>query len=557
MLSSSMPDRSAQRLTASRRLMVLCAAALCGCGADSTNRGGAAPIAVGTALDPDQTVTRGLDSMPRSLDPSLLTDTEAQKVCDDLFEGLTAIGIDGGIIPGVASSWEVSADGKSWVFHLRPEARWSNGEPVTAADFVYSWRRAVDPKTGSEYAQALAPLVGALAVATGKAPPETLGADAPDARTVRIRLNAPTPYLLSLLADSYMQPLPRATIERYQDDWTRPEHMVSNGAFVLKELVVGDRITLARNPLYWDAADVHPTRIIYFPLDADPQADRFMAGDLQYTSRFASAQYRWLKSQLGDQVQTGVYLGIEMLAFNALEGPFAHNRNLRLALNLALDRRVLAEKVERGLYEPAYSLVPPIPGYEPRLPEWAGWSDERRHAEARRLYAAAGYSSEHPLHVALDYATGEDVRDLFDAMAAMWRVNLGAVVDPYNEEFRVLLQDLALHKSKLFWDAWIGDYTDPYTFLQLFETGFDQNFGGYSDPAYDALLRSARNEPDNARRYRLLAEAEARLDAEGASLPFLYYSLRHLIKPYLKGWRMNTQDRSPSRFLYVLQHQGR
>jgi oligopeptide transport system substrate-binding protein len=538
-------------------LLTPAVAAMAGCGSPGPSAGAAAPITVGTALAADQTVTRGLDSMPRTLDPSLLTDTEAQKVVDDLFEGLTAIGLDRDIVPGVAASWETSADGKTWVFHLRSDARWSNGDSVTADDFVYAWRRVVDPKTGSEYAQALGPIVGAIAIATGKAPVDTLGVAAPDAHTLRVSLNNPTPYLPSLLADSFMQPLPRATIERYHDDWTRPEHMVSNGAFVLKELIVGDRITVEKNPFYWGAAAVHPTRVIFYPLEADPQIDRFMAGDIQYTSKFGSSQYPWLKARLGDQVHNGPYLGIQMLAFNALVPPFANNPGLRRALSMAIDRRELADKVELGMVQAAYTLVPPLPGYDPPLPEWASWSDERRHAEARRLYAAAGYSKTHPLRINVDYATSEDSRDIFDALAAMWRANLGAEVQPYNEEFRVLLQDLALHKSLLFWNGWIGDYPDPFTFLQLFQTGFEQNFGGYSDARYDALLEAASREPDPVRRYGYLAEAEKRLDAEGPSLPFLYYAQRHLIKPYLKGWRANIQDRSPSRFLYVLEHQGR
>jgi oligopeptide transport system substrate-binding protein len=532
-------------------------AAIAGCNSPSMPATDVAPITVGHALAADQTLTRGLDSMPRSLDPSLLTDTEAQKVVDDLFEGLTAIGPDNHIVPGVASSWEVSADAKTWVFHLRPEARWSNGDAVTADDFIYAWKREIDPKTGAEYSQALGPIAGALAIAKGQAPIDSLGAAALDAHTLRVNLNAPTPYLLSLLADSFMQPLPRAIIERFHDDWTRPEHMVSNGAFVLKELIVGDRITVEKNPLYWAAATVHPTRVTFYPLEADPQNDRFMAGDIQYTSKFSSSQYAWLKERLGDQVRNGPYLGIQMLAFNALVPPFANNRNLRLALTMAIDRRALAEKVELGMVEPAYTLVPPLPGYEPPLPEWALWSDERRHAEARRLYAAAGFSAAHPLRINMDYATSEDTRDAFDALAAMWRANLGAEIQPYNEEFRVLLQDLALHKSLLFWNGWIGDYTDPFTFLQLFQTGFEQNFGGYSDPGYDALLAAAANEPDNVRRYGYLRQAESRLDADAASLPFLYYSSRHLIKPYLKGWSDNIQDRSPSRFMYLLEHQGR
>jgi oligopeptide transport system substrate-binding protein len=513
-------------------------------------------IRVGTGLAADQTLRRTLDAMPRSLDPSLLTDVDAQKVTDDLFEGLTAMGPDGSAVPGVAAAWEVTADGRRWVFHLRPEARWSNGEPVTAADFIYAWRRQVDPKTGSEYAQALAPIVGALAIASGQAPPASLGVDAPDPLTVRIALNAPTPYLLFLLADSFMQPLHRGTIERWGDDWTRPEHWVSNGPFVVKEVVIGNRITLERNARYWGAASVRPSRVIYFPLDALAQVNRFLAGDLEVTSSFPPTQFKWLKLQLGAQVVTGPYLGVTQMAVNMLGPPFGMNRDLRLALNLALDRTVIADKVREGIQQPAFSLIPPLPGYTPQVPEWASWSDERRHGEARRLYAAAGYSAAHPLRVQVDYPTDEANRDLYDAITAMWLTNLGAEVEPYNEEFRVLQQNLALHKTALFQDSWIGDYPDPLTFLQLFQTGFEQNFAAYSDPTYDALLAAAAQEADPVRRFGFFEQAERRLNAQGVSIPVMYYTSRHLVKPYVKGWQLNIVDHMASRYMYLLQHDG-
>jgi len=532
---------------------------LAGCGDRSAGPRGQAPtsIKVGTAVAADQTVTRSLRDMPRTLDPSLLTDVYAQYLTDDLFEGLTTLGADGSPAPGVASSWETSEDGKHWVFHLRHEARWSNGDAVTAADFLYAWHRTLDPKTGSEYAQALAPILGAFEIATGKASQDALGVSAPDPYTIRIELVAPTPYLLALLSDSFMQPEHRATIERHGDDWTRPENIVSNGPFVLRELIIGDRITLDKNERYWDASSVHPTRVVYYPLDQVTQVSRYLAGDIQFADDFPSDQFRYLKALLGTQVQTAPLLAIDQLAFSLLQPPFAANRNLRLALSMAVDRDVLANKVRQGAEFPAYTLVPPLPGYTQALPEWASWSEERRHAEARRLYAAAGYSREHPLHVQLDYDTNESSRDLYDAMAAMWRMNLGAEIEPYNEEFRVLLQDLRLHKSLLFDEDWVGDYPDPYTFLQLYQTGFDENFSGTSDPQFDALLKAATGESDVAHRYADFTRAEARLNEDANYIPYAYRAGRHLIKPYLAGWRLNVLNRIPSRYLYVLEHEGR
>ncbi|MGH8149808.1 MAG: peptide ABC transporter substrate-binding protein, partial [Steroidobacteraceae bacterium] len=271
-------------------------------------------ISVGSQLAADQVVNRALDAMPRSLDPSLSIDVTGQQVIDDLFEGLTTLDPKGNVIPGVATSWDVSSDGKTWTFHLRHDARWSNGDPVTAADFVYAWRREVDPKTAAEYAQALSPIVNALAIATGKAPVDSLGVTALDPHTLRVSLNAPTPYLTALLTDNYLQPVPRAAIERYGDAWTRPGHMVSDGPFELSAVVIGDRITLVKNPFYWDAAHVSLTRVTYYPLDDDTaQTERFLAGGLDYTSEFDTSKYSWLKSRLGSEVHTGPYFGTVML----------------------------------------------------------------------------------------------------------------------------------------------------------------------------------------------------------------------------------------------------
>ncbi len=548
-----------------RRWVLLCGIGmLLGCGGRSNGPAVAGrtfpasqPLAVGTALAADQTITRALQDAPRTLDPTLSTDVLGQDVIDDLFEGLTAIGPDGGVAPGVASSWESSADGRTWTFHLRPEALWSNGDPVTSADFIYAWRRQVDPKTGSEYAQALAPIVGALDIATGHAPVDSLGVSAPDAHTLELSLVSPTPYILALLADSFLQPLHRATIDEFRDDWTRPEHMVSNGAFVLKELVLGDRIMLEKNPRYWASATVRPTRVVYYPLDSAIQISRFMAGDIELADIFPSDQFQWLRSQLGDQVHTGAYLGVQAVVFNMIVPPFAHDAKLRKALTMAVDRRLLADRVRQGVQQPAFTLIPPLAGYRQPMPEWANLSDEQRHAQAQRLYAEAGYSPQRPLKIELLYATDSTNRDMYDAVAAMWRTTLGAEVEPYNEEFRVYLQDAALHKALLVQNSWIGDFPDPFTFLQLFQSGFEQNFGGFSNRRFDDLLAAATHEPDSARRYRLFERAEALLNDEAVAVPLLYYTSRHLIKPYLKGWHLNLLDRMPSRYLYVLEHAGR
>ena len=513
-------------------------------------------IILGTQLASSQQLTRGIDAGGvRTLDPSLSTDVPAERVLDDLFEGLTRLDERGEPVPGVAERWEQSADGRVWTFHLR-EARWSNGAPVRAADFIYAWRRTVDPATASDYAQALAPVVNAIAISEGRMSPAALGIEAPDERTVRVQLNAPTPYLLSLLTKAYAVPQYEPVIRAHGESWVRPEYLVNNGAFLLREHVIGGRITLARNPGYWDAKQVRLTQVTYLPLDRAAQTDRFFAGDLAFTDSFSAEQTAWLRARLGAQVVSGPYLGNFVIGINVARSPFAGNRSLRLALTLAVDREPLVRYVRQGLYLPAYTPTPPLPGYHAPVPEWAGLADTPRHALARRYYAAAGYSTQHPLHVEMHYPTDSDNRRTYEAVAAMWRANLGAEVSTYNEEFRVELNERHLKKLSLFHYAWIGDYPDPYTFLQLFQTGFGYNDGGYSNPRYDALLGAAGNEADAAKRYAELAQAEALLNADVACIPLYYYASRHLIKSYVRGWTGNIQDRNLSQYMYLLDHQG-
>jgi oligopeptide transport system substrate-binding protein len=545
-----------------RALAALLAGALCvlsGCGSAqrSSTVAAADTIRVGSGLAASQVLARALDDEPRSLDPQLADDVPSQRVVDDLFEGLTAVDMDGRPVPGIASSWQISPDGLTWLFHLRPKARWSNGVPLTAQDFVYSWRRIVSPSTGAPYAQALAPIEHALDIASGKAAPDTLGVEAVDAHTLRVKLTGPTPYLLDLLAQQYLYPVYEPAIERYGEDWIRPGHMVCDGAFTLREHVIGNRITLMRNPNYWDAAQVRLQQVIYYEMtDRSVQAQRFMAGGVQWTDAFDSSQLQWLRSRLGQQVVTSPYFGTFMLGFNFDMPPFRGNRRLREALVLAIDREALIHYMLPG-YEPAYTLVPPLPGYRQPVPEWAELSESQRHALAVQLYHQAGYSDAHPLHVQLDMPVqGAEERHFFEAIAASWHAVLGADVQLQEQEFKVLLQNLSLHKSPLFHDSWIGDYPDPNTFMQTFHTNDGNNYTAYSNPQFDHLVDAAAREKDQAQRYHLFEQAETLLNADAAYVPLYYYATRHLIKPYLRGWRLNIMDRNLSRYMYLLEHQG-
>jgi oligopeptide transport system substrate-binding protein len=514
-------------------------------------------IQVSSDLAAEQVLNRHLEADPRSLDPSLVTDVVGQHVIDDLFEGLVTLGEDGHTVPGVAQTWETSSDGKTWTFHLRSDARWSNGAPVTADDFVYAWRRQVDPATGSEYAQALAPIENAMEIGSGKLPLNKLGVESVGARTLVVHLRSPTAYLLSLLNNAYLDPLYEPAIKQWGDSWTQPGHMVSNGAFQLSDRIINGHIGLAKNPNYWNADKVRLSKVNYLVVgDNNSTTAQFLAGSIDFTERFNVSDKERLQKTLGDQLVMAPIFATGMLGFNLGKPPFADNPKLRLALSMAIDREILETYVDHGVGVPAYNMMPPLDGYEPAVPDWARLSADARHSLARNLYREAGYSDSHPLETILTYASGgPGQRRFMEALSAMWLMNLGAKVQIYNVEWKVFLQSRQLRQPTLYWDAWSGDFPDPFTFMQLFQTGFGMNDTQYTKPEFDALLDRAINSNDNTLRFALFHQAEAILNEDAPLLPLYYYVSTHLIKPFVKGWKSNTTDRNLSQYMYILAHQ--
>jgi oligopeptide transport system substrate-binding protein len=536
----------------------LCCAVLIlvtGCGA----REPGAPAAQLRVLEqpaPVQELRRHVDQFPRTIDPSLSVDEASRRIIEDLFEGLVRLDPAGQVVPGVAASWETSADGLHWTFHLRPDARWSNGEPVSAADFVYAWRRTVDPRTASPSAQAFEPVLNATQITAGKLPPESLGVQAPEPQRLEVQLTGPTAYFPWLLANPFFFPLSAAAVQGGGEQWTRPGKLLGNGAFTLRDYRVGGSITLLKNAHYWDAAAVRLTKVTYYPLgDRAATTARFLAGDLDVTDSVAAEDVRWLRPRVGEQLVIAPYLGTMMFALHVGKPPFDRKR-LRQALSIALDRDILARYVLKDVYLPAYNLVPPLPGYPVVLPDWARLPRAQRHALAQRLYREAGYSAQRPLRVELVYPTSSpDVRRMMEALAAMWRTNLGAQVQIYNEEWRVLQQNRSLGAHVFFWYSWIGDFPDPLTFMALFQRDNGQNFGGYANADYDALVGAAAGMLDPAERTRSFVQAERLLNDDAPFVPLYFYTSRHLVKPYLRGWQSNSLDRHLSRDLMLLAHE--
>ncbi|MCC2657098.1 MAG: oligopeptide transporter periplasmic oligopeptide-binding protein [Panacagrimonas sp.] len=507
----------------------------------------------GPALAGSQSILRkGNGPEVESLDPHKIEGVSAANVLRDLYEGLVAEGPDAQLRPGVAESWNVSDDLLTYTFRLRENARWSNGDPVTADDFVAGLRRSVDPSTGSHYAQMLAPIENAVAVIDGKLPPEKLGVTSPDPRTLVIRLKGPTPYLLGMLVHASTYPIHRPSMAQYGSQFAQPGKLVSNGAYRLKERVVQSHITLERNPRYWDDANTGIEIVQYLNTeDLNSEFKRFRAGELDWTYEIPAAQAPWIRANMPNEYKLHTYLGIYYYGFNLSRPPFKNNPKLRRALTLAIDRKVICEKVLGMGEQPADAWIPPgTTGHRTARAQWSGWPREQSLAEARRLYAEAGYTPDKPARVELLYNTHENHKKVATAIAAMWKQWLGVDVVLVNQEWKVYLQSRRLKSTtQVFRAGWIGDYNDASSFLEILQSGHGLNDTGYASKSYDDLLAKAASEADPVRREEWMHEAEAQLLEDLPVIPIYFYVTKRLVSPRVKGWSGNIMDHHPSRFM--------
>jgi oligopeptide transport system substrate-binding protein len=514
------------------------------CGGRDESKGGPS-MTEGKAPGYDPTLLRrGNGPEPDTLDPQLARTDAAFNILRDLFEGLTAIDADGAPKPAAAESWTVSPDGLEYRFTLREDLRWSNGDPVVAADYVAGMRRLVDPATASPYAQFIDPVLNAAAITRGEKPPESLGVSAPDERTVIVRLAAPAPYLLGLLAQPPTYPLHQASFAANGAEYTRPGRLVSNGAFVLEDWVLGSRVIAHRNPRYWNDAQTKIERVHYVHIgDAGTELRQYRAGQLDFTYVVPQQQFQWIRQNLAGELHVVPQLSVYYYGFNLTRPPFKDQPGLRRALSMVIDRDRLVTAVTGVGEAPAWGWVPRgIWNYTPQQFDYAALPHEARVAEARRLYAEAGYSAEKPLEIELRYSSGDTHNRVAVAIAAMWQEALGVKTQLYAEEFRALLQSIQRRDTQVFRSSWVADFNDAYTFAQLLKSDFGINLTGYSNPRYDALLAEAERQVDVARRRELLQEAERVLLADHPVLPLYFYVNKHLVKPWVRGWSDNVMN---------------
>ncbi len=487
---------------------------------------------------------------PETLDPAIITGQPEGRVVSALFEGLLRFNAAGQAEPGVAKSWEVSPDGRTYRFHLREEARWSDGQPVTAHDFVRSWQRTLTPATGSQYNYQLFYLRNAEAYASGELEDfSQVGVRALDDRTLEVELTHPTPFFLELCAFPTLFPVRTDLIEQVGDDWVKPEHILTNGAFLLKEWRINDRIHLEKNPGYWDAENVALRTVDILPISKANTAFNFYASgeaDLLMDKGLAPPSLLDALMQRPD-FHASPFLGVYFLRFNVTRPPFDDVR-VRQALALTVDNAAIVRRITRAGELPAEGFVPPgLEGYQP-VPG-LGYDPER----ARALLAEAGFPGGRgfPLSVYL-YSEGELNEAIAVELQSAWRRELGINIQLARQEWKVYLNSLSSLDYGIARSSWVGDYPDANTFLDMFITGGGNNRTGWSDAEYDRLIAEAAATADPAVRLDILRRAEELLVLHATPIrPIFYYVGIQFYDPQrLGGIQGNLLDEHPIRAIF-------
>ncbi len=507
----------------------------------------------GDALADDQTFTYRVLDEHSSVDPQVVEDVIGSEIVRDLFEGLMNQDAEGNLIPGVATGFTTNDEKNVYTFTLRPEAKWSNGDPVTAGDFVYAWKRLVNPELASPYAWfgELMSIENAAAIIAGEKPIDELGVSAIDDHTLEVRLSASLPYFPLMTTHASTFPSPQKVIEEHGDQWTRPENIVSNGAYVLTEHVPAERSVRERNQMYWDNENTIIDKVVALVInDENAALTRYFAGELDRTE-VPAGQFPKLKAEYPDEAVSFPRLCNYYYTFNLSDsGPEEFKDvNVRKALSLAVDRKIITENIKAGGEPQAYTFTPgATAGFDiPDVPMMA-MSQEERDAEAKRLMAEAGYGPDNPLKFDMLYNTDEAHGKIAVALGQMWKQKLGTEVTLANMEWKTFLdtrdnQDFALARG-----AWCGDYNEASTFLDLLTTPSGYNDGKYSNARVDELMTEAKTADDPQPLY---TEVEQIIADEVPIIPIYHYAGVYMLDSDVGNWPVNNVEQNwYSRDLY-------
>lgn len=506
-----------------------------------------------TRISDEPVLRRGIGGEPASLDPAEAADTFSFEVIRDLYEGLATETPDGAVVPGVASSWTVNASGTQYIFHLRPDAKWSNGTRIRAKDFVEAWRRVVDPKRASPVADTLRPVARAAAIILGRLPPSSLGVTAVRDDLLVVDLDRPASYFPQLLTHS-------ATFPVYSEETAKshnPSIWISNGPYVLSNWTPGSMLRLRRNLWYWDRINVRIPNVEYIPIpDENAEFRLYRAGQLDITQSVPSGALESVRAERPDELFVAPFLATAYYALNLRSPYFAKNLNLRKSLALAIDRKALETTILPFGQRPAYGFVPPGTwNYDSQSWEWANLSDSERIDEARQLYTLSGFSARRPLRLRVLFNSNNSIKQVAIAIASMWKQTLGVDTELMDEEYRVFLNS---RRDTSRWDVarlgWTADYNDAGNFLDTLRSGSPNNDARYERQGFNELLDRAASTVDPSDRRHLLQDAERIMLSDYPILPIYFFSSKRLIKPYLKGAKVNPLNRLYSKHLVIEDH---
>jgi len=503
------------------------------------------------SADQGVTLNRGNFADIKSLDPAFIEGNWEAWLLGDVLMGLTTEGPRGEPVAGAATNWNVSVDGLTWTFHLRKHV-WSDGVPVTAQDFIFAWRRELDPKTAAPYAYNLWVVKNAHEINTGKLATTALGVEAPDDKTLVVHLEHPAPYLAELMDHQVAWPIPRHAYLKYGDAWARPQNYVSNGPYLVKDWIPNDHVTLVKNPRFYDVGNVHIDTVNYYAItDSEEALRQFRAGELDSQNPFPNDEIDWMRANIPRALKIVPYLGTTYLVMNLEHKPFRDIR-LREAINLAFDREALAEKIRRIGETPAYHIVPPgIANY----PGGAALAFQtmpfaRRLTQAQALMRQMGYGPNRHLALGFTTSTNPDSRRAAAAVQGMLaKIYIDLTLD--SVESGMLLVKMQQHDFDIGFASWIADFNDASNYLDLLRTGAGENYGDYRNPKYDALLDKAQQQTDLKIRGQIMRQAE-QIALDGyVWAPAYFMVTRDIVQPYVKGWIPNIKDFNRTRWLRI------
>ena len=514
----------------------------------------AAEVPAGTELAKVQELVRGNGTEVATIDPHKSQGVPESHVIRDLLEGLVNQDGDGNTIPGVAESWETT-DNKTFTFHLRKDAKWSNGDPVTAQDFVYSWQRAVDPATASPYAWYMeyTKMANAKDIVAGKKDKSELGVKAVDANTLVVELETAVPYFVMMMGHTTMKPVHQATVEKYGDQWTKPEHFVGNGAFSVDKWIVNERLVLKRNEQYWDNGKTVLNKVTFLPIENQvAEMNRFLSGEIDFTNELPTEHFKRLKKEHAEDVSVAGNLCSYYYIFNTKKAPFDDVR-VRQAISYAIDRNIVTDAILAQGQKPAYFLTPEITaGFDPELPAYGKMSQKERNAEAARLLAEAGYGKDNPLNFKLLYNTSENHKKIAVALGSMWKKTLGLSVTLENQEWKTYLSSKDSGDFEVARAGWCGDYNEASSFLTLMKSNNTTGGVHYDSAAYDQIIDKALNSTSAEEREALYLEAEKLMANDMPIAPIYQYVKSRLLNPHVGGFPINNaEDKIFSKDLYI------